>query len=525
MVRLITQMKKAVTIVAAFVLIAVLSSCSAGSADNQNQSASQADQLRLAFTGPPISLNPVKAGTGSSTVFLSLAYDPLIFMTPEGELVPSLAKSWKFIDDKNKVFELKLRKGVNFSGGAAVDAEAVKASMEYFLQAGGKDNATIGNVASIEAVDSTTVRIHYAEPFPNAANSLSQYFMFGNIIGPDGLANPKSLLKSMHGAGPYLYKPGKSVTNSKYVYERNPDYWNPDAQLYESVSIKIIADPNATLSALKTGQVDEAGGSLSTVVAAEAASLKVVSAPFYNWSIYLADTEGVVNPALKSQKVRKAIALSIGRESITKAVAGEYGSPSGQPMNKGTKGYVDGAGFTQDLGKAKQLLAEAGYADGFDLRILTTSGLDKNSLLSQAVADDIEKLGIDVHLKVVPTVPDFVRKAESKKYGAIIFPLTGNNMGVVYNSLQSGLRNPFGYRDSKLENLYAKSLVANDQDRLSIYQQMTKRMLERAVVVPVMTEDNLTYVGPGITNVKASALNPNPLPTGPKKKYEWQPVK
>jgi peptide/nickel transport system substrate-binding protein len=520
------QMKKAATFTAVSVLVLGLTACSSGSpTSSENSTDGRAEELKIQFVGPPVSMDPALAGSGGSTTFVSLAYDPLIYLSAEGELVPALATSWGFADTENKVFEVKLREGVSFASGSALTAEAAKASMDYFLKTAGPNVGQAGPVASIEAVDPTTLRITYSAPFPNAAASLTQYFMFGNIIGPEGLADPASLLTSTDGAGQYQFNEDESVAESSYMYERNPSYWAPEAQMYESVSVQVIADANATLSAISTGQVDFAAGNSTTLESATAEGLEVVKAPFFNWSLFLADKEGQLNPALQDERVRKAIAMSIDREAVAAAVGSEVSTPNGQPMNAGTSGYVEGIDFEYDLEEAKKLMAEAGYEDGFDLSILTQSTIDPQALRSQAIESSIEQLGINVELEVVGTgIANFTTESLSKKYEAVIFPLTGSNMGEVYASLQGGLRDPFGVPEPELAALYEKSLTASEDDRVEIYEEMSTLMNESAWVIPVFSADNISYVGPEVTNVKASALNPNPTPVGPAPEYAWQPA-
>lgn len=519
------QIKKAMALTVVSVLIVGVSACSSGSPTSENSDADRAEELKLQFVGPPISMDPALAGSGGSTIFVALAYDPLIYLTAEGEQVPALATSWKFSDAENKVFEFELREGVTFSDGSDLTAEAVKASMDYFLKTGGPNASQAGPVESIEAIDPMKVRITYSAPFPNASASLTQYFMFGNIIGPEGLADPKSLLTTTDGAGQYQFKADESVAESSYVYERNPGYWEPDAQMYDQVSVQIIADANAALSAISTGQVDFASGNSATLESATAEGLEVVKAPFFNWSLYLTDKEGKLNPALQDERVRKAIALSIDREAIAGAVGADVSTPNGQPMNTGTSGYVEGIDFEYDLDEAKKLMAEAGYEDGFDLKILTQSALDPQALRSQAIASNLEQLGITVELEVIGTgIANFTAESLTKKYEAVIFPLTGTNAGEVYASLQTGLRNPFGITEPELAALYETSLTASEEDRVKIYEEMSILMNDLAWVIPVFSADNIAYVGPKVTNVKLSALNPNPIPTGPSREYAWQPT-
>ncbi|GAA3668972.1 ABC transporter substrate-binding protein [Arthrobacter ginkgonis] len=513
-------------------LALTLTACGGGGSAAGGGTAELADsgrgtELRMQFTGPPVSLDPALAGTGGSTAFVSLAYDPLIFMDSNGKFVPSLATSWRYLDETNTAFELTIREGVTFADGEALAPEAVKASLEYFLKNAGPKAAKVGPIESIEAGEDT-VTVHYSSPFPEAEATFTQEWMFGNIISPAGLADPKSLLVETQGTGQYQLSGGETVADSKYVYERNENYWLPEAQQYEKVSISIIGDPNAVISAITTGQVDYASGSASTLDAARDANLEIGTTPFFNWSLYLADKEGTVNPALKDERVRKAIALAINREAIANAVGSEVSQANGQIMNKGTRGYVEGLGYGYDPEEAKRLLAEAGYADGLDLTILTQNTIDNQTIRSQAIADNLKQVGINVDLKVITTgIANFSTEAQSKKYEAVIFPLTGTSTGSAHKDmLQAGTRNPFEIVEPETDALYKKSLSAETpEERTAIYEEMTREYYEQAYVIPVFTAMNLKYIGPGLTNVHSSALNPTDVPTGPGAEYSWQPKK
>ncbi|WP_426228197.1 ABC transporter substrate-binding protein [Pseudarthrobacter sp. DSP2-3-2b1] len=484
-------------------------------------------ELRMQFTGPPTSLNPALAGTGGSTAFVSLAYDPLIFMDSKGEFVPALATAWRYVGDANTAFELTIRDGVTFADGSALTPEAVKASMDYFLKNAGPKALKVGPIESIEA-SGKTVTLKYSSPFPEAEATFTQEWMFGNIISPAGLANPASLLVETKGTGQYQLSGGETVADSKYVYDRNEKYWLPEAQQFEKVSISVIGDPNAVISAITTNQVDYASGSASTLEAAKAANLEIGSTPFFNWSLYLADKKGTINPALTDERVRRAIGLAINREAIANAVGPEVSEANGQIMNKGTRGYVDGLGFDYDPAEAKNLLAEAGYPNGFKLTILTQNTIDNQTIRSQAIADNLKQIGIDVNLEVITTgIANFTSEALSKKYEAVIFPLTGTSTGSAHKDmLQGGNRNPFQIVEPEIDALYKKSLLAASTDeRTEIFEEMSREYYEQAFVIPVFTAKNLKYVGPGLTNVNSSALNPTDVPTGPGAEYSWQPKK
>jgi peptide/nickel transport system substrate-binding protein len=497
-----------------------LAGCSSGGTGGSPTSS----QLSLQFPGPPISLDPAKAGNGGSTMFASLAYDPLIYLSGSGETVPDLATKWGFTDQANEVFELTLRSGVTFSDGSALDAKAAAASMNYFLHAGGGLVGNVGPVAKVEDVSPTTVRITYKAPTPEAALTLTQYNGMGNIIGPKGLADPQTLLTSSDGTGQFIYDGASSVAGNRYVYKKNPHYFQPAAQHFDSTIVRVINNPNAVLSAAQTNQVQFASGSASTAAAAKQAGLKIQTAPFFNWSLNLVDRQGTVCPPLADARVRQAIALAFDRPAIAKAMAGAYASGSNQVLLPGTDGYDSGIGYDYDVAKAKSLLAQAGYANGFKITILTESVLDINNTYSQAIVDALGNIGVQATLQVQTTgIAQFAGDALSKKYAAIIFPTAGTTMSQLHSQITTGLFNPFGSTDSQLESLMQQAATADSaQARTAQYQQASHRLQDLAWTVPVFATQSVYFTASGLQNFQASVLNPNPMPVGPTADLSWR---
>ncbi|WP_138444289.1 ABC transporter substrate-binding protein [Sinomonas susongensis] len=508
----------------AAVAAVALTACSGGAPSTSSSSAS--DKLTVQFTGPPVSLNPALGSNGESAIFTALAYDPLVYLSGDGKLVPDLATSWQYVGTGNKVFEITLRDGVKFDDGSTMDANAVVGSLKYFLSAKGPMVAHAGKISSIEAVGTNKVRITYAQPNPDAALSLTQYNEFGLIISPKGVADPTSLLKTSAGTGAYTFDSQDSVTNSSYVYKKNPNYWEPSAQKFQTVNVKVIGDPNAVLSAITTGQVDNAGGSANTAASAKAAGINILTAPFFNWSLNLLDRDGSVSKPLADVRVRQAIALAFDRASLATALGGDYGKPSTQDMLPGTDGYMSNdPGYSYDLNKAKQLMAEAGYASGFEMPVITTSVLDKNTTISQAISQSLGAIGIKVDLHVEATgMSQYSSGVVSKKYAAAIFPTAGSDMMQFYQQdLATGVsQNPENSTDPQLESLYQQALAApTDSDRTSLYQQMSKRLEDLAWIVPIYAPQTLWFNGKNLHNVSVSATNPNPLPEAPDPSLAW----
>lgn len=503
-------------------LVAVTACSSSGGSTTGSSGASS--NLVMQFAGPPISLNPALGGTGDSVVFYGLAYDSLIYLSGDGDLVPDLATSWKYTDQSNKVFELTLRSGVKFTDGKPLTAEAAVASMNYFLKAGGGDVHYAGAVESVTASDPMTVRITYSAPNPDAALSLTQFYGFGSIIGPDGLADPNSLLTSSDGTGSYIYDNTSSVANSHYEYDKNPHYFNPSAQHFHHVSLRVISDPQAVLSAARTNQIQFGSGDASTASAAKQAKLGVLAAPFFNWGLYLLDTQGVLSKPLGDPRVRQAIGYALDRKSLANALGGQYAKPSTEIMLPGTDGYVGNFGFDYDLDKAKSLMAEAGYPDGFPLTVLTENILDHNTTYSQALADALGAIGIKVNLHVESTgIGQLTGDSLSKKYPALVWAAGGADIyQTVGTQVAVGLTNPFGHTDPQLQSILDQADASSGSQRTQLYQQVTKRFNELGWFIPAFSTQNLWYVSPNLIHVSASVVNPNPLPEAPTAKLAWQ---
>ncbi|MFD2415148.1 ABC transporter substrate-binding protein [Amycolatopsis pigmentata] len=480
-------------------------------------------KLVVQFTGPPISLNPALGGNGLSTMFTALSYDPLIYLGGDGKFVPDLATSWNYVGQDNKVFEMTLRQDVKFADGSPMTPDAVVASMKYFLKAGGGLVADAGAVESITAVGQDKVRVTYSAPNPDAAMTMTQYHGIGMIIGPKGLADPPSLLTTSDGTGQYVYNAKTSVAGNRYEYDKNPGYFNPSAQMFGGVTIRVIGDAQAVLSAAQTGQVQFAGGSATTVEAAKQANLTVLSAPFFNWTLILADSAGTISKPLGDARVRQAIAYALDRKGLANALGGQYAAASTQVPLQGIDGYVPDSGYTYDLAKAKDLMAQAGYADGFPLTILTESLLDRNTTYSQAIADALGAIGIKVTLHVQSTgIGQFTGDSLSKQYPAVIFPTAGVDMFQLHNQISAGLFNPFGNKDPQVESTLARAFAADGTERTGLYQEASRRYQDLAWYVPVFSTQNLMYVGPKLANVKASQLNPNPMPVAPTADLAWK---
>lgn len=483
----------------------------------------RANNLTVQFAGPPISLNPALGGNGGSSVYTALDYDPLIYLTSGGKFVPDLATSWKFVGRFHRKFELTLRKGVKFTDGTTMTAKSVVNSMKYFMKAGGGLVGNVGSIASITAPNAHTVMVTYKTANPDAPGTMDQFYGIGEIIGPKGLANPSSLLTSSDGTGQYTYDNGASTSNSTYTYKRNPGYFNPAAQHFNQVQVKVIGDPSAVLSAMQTGQVQFAGGAPTTLAAARGAGLKIYKEPFFQWELIVPWKKNVV-PALNNLKVREAIAYALNRQAISRAVGAAITSPATEVLMPQADGYVKGAGYSYDLAKARKLMKQAGYAKGFTVPVVTESLIDPNTIISQALTQSLAAIGIKTQMTVVSTgIGQFATAAQSGKYGIVIFPGAGVDMYQVANQiLPPGIFNPMHLpTPPAIAATLSKAYGASGAQQTRLYQAAARKLDALASWIPGVLALSPNYVSPKLENVTESFLNPNPLPVGPTSALSW----
>ncbi|MGA2974693.1 MAG: ABC transporter substrate-binding protein [Spirochaetia bacterium] len=471
--------------------------------------------LNIGVNSTVSSLDPALSGNGDPIdIFPELAYDPLMFRMPDGSFGPGLAVSWRYVGAENKVFEITLRPGVKFSDGETLTAEGVKKHFEYYGQAGGPFAGRIKEFASVEVTGPLSLRITLTRSNPELPFELCQRQVTGSIISPKGIADPKSLGTMTAGAGPYMIDPKETVTDQKYTYVPNPYYWNPKAILWKKIVVKVIPDPNATLSALLSGQLDYAFGSPRTAAAAAKAGYQVQTAPYILAQVQIMDRNGTITPALGDVRVRQALNYAIDRKAVAAALFGDYGTPDWQCSLPGEDLWSDSLStyYPYDPEKAKNLLADAGYAQGLEIPMIAFNLQPGETDAAAAIASEWAKVGVGTQITVPVSFADYVgRYAKFPTmmffYGIASAQLKGSEW------FDGGYANPFGVNDKTIDDLYAQGLAEPDTaKRNAIWVQWHKRLLDLAWMVPFAAQSKIVYVRPGLMGVDLGPTNLDPHP-------------
>jgi peptide/nickel transport system substrate-binding protein len=466
--------------------------------------------LTLGTSVVPTSLDPSKWNTSASDSWIvRLAYEPLIKIGEDGSYQPGLALEWNWVGTGNTLLEVKLRPDVLFSDGTPVTAEAVAASIMAWTKSANTGARYGTMVTSAEATDDLTVQIGTSSPCPVLPYFLTSMLYGGCIVSPAGLADTEALANATAGAGPYMLDPAQTVANDHYTFVPNPNYYDQTAIHYNKVVYKVYPDASAALAAVQSGQCDIVYSDANT--AAGAGDLPVYGAPGTFVGIDIFDRLGTVCKPLGDVRVRQALNYAIDNKAITTAVFGAFAQPNQQLASPSFAEY-DAAlesTYTYDPEKAKALLADAGYANGFTLD-LGTFNFPPVQYATEAVAEMWRAIGITVNLEVNQTPASAFENVMAKKYVAFgtaadSFPLFLKQQD--WFSANPTWSNAFAVVDEELTALLDQAAAAPAEESVALYQQANKMITEKAYIVGVAVMQEVFVTQPNLAGVQVNQHN------------------
>ncbi|HTI21610.1 MAG TPA: ABC transporter substrate-binding protein [Kutzneria sp.] len=464
--------------------------------------------LRIGQFFPPTSLDPAKAG-GESQLFLQPAYDPLIYRAPDGSYQPRLATSWGYLGKDNKTFQLTLRQGVVFSDGSPLTAAAVKAGLEHFQSSAGQVAAFLRPITSIEA-DGQVLRLSCDQPHPLLPMVFTQDFLAGDVISGAALTTSDQLATRTFGAGPYVLLPEETVSGDHYAYGPNPKCWNAQARRFDKIVVKVLPNENTALAALKTAQVDAVIGTYAIADGARAAGLGIATNPDIVIGLQLNDRTGALCRPLGDVRVRQALNFAVDRQKITAALLGGYGIATEQPAAPGQDGWNDTNFYRHDPDRARGLLRDAGYPNGFSLAAVIPSAPAAPADMAQAIASDLEQVGVT--LQIAAKEPTAANAALTQ------YPVSIMGWGVlpVY-FMGRGLwlrdavgMNPFHSSDPTLEDLDRRAAAADERTRADLDRQIVRRVVELGWFLPICLSPQFLFHR---NTVDVEAVRDRPFPS------------
>lgn len=501
------------------VLAAVAAGCGGDdgdAGDGGTPASGQRPELTIGVNTDYGSLDPAKDASVSATqAARSLTHAPLIHVNPDGSFSgggPALAESFDYVGEGNKTFEIKLRDGAVFSDGAPVNAAAVETWLEYFADSAGPYASQL-SIKSIDTPDDLTVVLNFESATTSVPWLLSEILNWGSVSSPKAVAKPKTLGTQTAGAGPYVLDRSASVTGDHYTLVPNERYWDQDAIRYSKVTVKVITNPTTMLQAARTGEIDVGYGDPSTADSAKSAGINVVENAFAWGGLVIADREGEIVEALGDVKVRQALNYAINREAISEGINRGYATPASAPRTP--DGFDESVQdfYAYDPEKAKSLLAEAGYPDGFEVELLDSSFSPPGGDVAQAMARDLEAIGVKIKLVSTGDVNEYIEKAAGGDYPVIQIGSAINPMAFLYNLVgkPKTIFNPLGVKDPEFERLMQEGSAA--EDPTPQFQEMTRLMTEDGFFVVTGYALGLWYVSDEVGGVEFTPESYAPFAT------------
>ncbi len=421
------------------------------------------------------SLDPHEAVAAGTKEILFNVFEGLLKPDETGNLIPAVAEEYSVSDD-GLVYTFVIRDGVKFHNGNTVKAEDVKYSIEKSAGMTGKETliSAFSNIKSVDIRDSKTVDITLSQPdidFPAYIANLNA------AIIPKDNQNPAT---NPVGTGPYMYVSRSPQEN--IILKKFDRYWGTPANI-ENITLKIIPNADSIVMNLNGGAVDMFArvtatqvGQLSKNFNVLEGEMNLVQAVYLNHKVAPFDNVDVC----------RALSYAVDVDNILELTSDKKGFPVGSSMFPAfSKYYVDLTGtYTYDPDKAKELLASAGYPDGFSFSITVPSNYQPHIEAAQVVAEQLKKIGVQADIKLVEWntwLSDVysMRQYEATLIGVDASSLTANAM---LDRFRSDADNNFtNYSNKDYDALYDKLFTTtSDEERVEIYKELQKNLADNA---------------------------------------------
>jgi peptide/nickel transport system substrate-binding protein len=418
-------------------------------------------------------------------------FESLTRINSDGTVGPGLAKSWDISPD-GLAYTFHLVTGAKFHDGTPFDAGDVKFSLDRARAADSvnpqKDLFT--PIAAVDVIDPATVKVTLSHPVWD--------FLFNVGRGEAAIVAPNSIATdATHPIGTGPFKFTDWVQGDHVDLAKNPDYWGTPARL-DKVTFKFVSDPTAAYAAMEAGDID----AYPAFPALETLS-QFMSDP--RFSVVIGTTEGETIMAMNNGRapfnnlaVRRAISMAVNRQTVIQGAMFGYGTPIGSHFPPHNPAYVDLTGlYPYDPAKAKQMLAAAGYPNGFKAT-LKLPPVDYARKSGQIIADELKAIGIDVQIVPVEWADWLTTVFGNKDYDLTIVSHTEPNDIDIYGRDDYY----FDYHSDAFKKIMADlNLAIDPAKRTALLQQAQRQIADDAVNVFLFE-----YPKTGVWNAKIKGL-------------------
>ena len=487
--------------------------------------------LRWTSQGDALTLDPHSQNEGPTNAMNGTIYEALVTRDAELKLQPELAESWTSAPDG---WTFKLRKGVKFHDGADFTAEDVVFSFKRALAASSDFKEQAKNVTKVEVIDDYTVKLVTDGPNPILPNQLTSIYMVdkgwaekNNVTTPQDFKAKQETyaVRNANGTGPF--KVVSRAPDEKTVLARNKGWWGDKSfpGNIDKIEYRPIANAATRIAALLSGEVDFVlDPPLQDLKRIKgSAGLKVTTVAQIR-SIFFGMDQGVKelrtsdvkgkNP-FADARVREAFNLAIDKKAIKRVVMEGLSFPTGMITPPGVHGNTpdNDKSFGHDANKAKELMAAAGYKDGFSIQLdCPNNRYNNDEKICQAAVAMLAKIGVKVKLDAIPKAQHFpkIQKRTSDFY-MLCWGVPTLDSHYVFSYLLDGKGswNATGYNNTRVNEITklittetdikertalideAWKIVRKDKPYVPIHHQVIAWAMSQKLTVPIAADDAL----------------------------------
>jgi peptide/nickel transport system substrate-binding protein len=445
--------------------------------------------LRIGLAEDPDVLDPTLARTYVGRIVFAALCDKLFDIDDKLNIVPQLALSHETSED-GKAVTIRLRPGVKFHDGEAMDGEAVKASLErHMTMPGSFRKPELAAVDKVEVVDASTVRLLLKNPFSPLIAQLTD--RAGMILSPKAVkeAGDKFGLKPVC-AGPFKFV--ERVQQDRIVIEKFPQYWNAANVHVDRVVFRPVVESTVRLANLKSGSLDLIERALATDLREIRADTRLklatqIEIGYQGLTLNVANGEAGTNgPFGRDPRVRQALEASIDRKALSDVVFSGEVLPGNQwvsPKNPyfQQKHPVPG----RDVAKAKKLLADAGMATPVAVDFMVPNNPESRQV-AEVIQAMAKEAGFDMKIRVTEFATS-LKEAEQGRFQAFFVGWSGrvdpDGNSYIFHKCQAPQNNG-NYCDKDVDQWLGDARkTSKPEERKAIYGKIADKYLQEGSII------------------------------------------
>lgn len=491
-----------------FLILIVIGSFAFAGGSSERSSSSEGgykDTIIFAQGADVTSFDPHVGKETPAVAVTNHIYDTLVDVNQEtGEIIPQIAQSWEQIDDTT--YRFHIRQGLKFHNGEDLTAEDVKFSLDRAI-ASPSISYIVDFIDTVTVDDDYTVTVTTDAPYAPALRNLA--VPFAAIVPMDYVsANPDILKTAPVGSGPYKFVSWSQ--NDSVKLEAYDEYYAGEPKT-KNLVMKVIPEAAQRTIALETGEVDIAYDLLRSDArrVSEARDLTLYEIP--SLSCYYI-TFNMNKAPFDNKLVRQALSMAIDRQLLVDTVNGGSGEVANALVAPAVFGYYNPGDYEYNPEKAKQLLKEAGYPNGFSCTLWVNNNQERVEMC-QAIQEMFREIGIDCRVEVLE-FGAFISRTTAGEHDMGYFGWVTSTKDADYtyyslehSSQQGAAGNRSFTNDAKVDELVEIGRTSSDQDaRLEAYKELAIYLKDLSNNAPII----YTTLNAGASN-KVEGFEPDPI--------------